>query len=179
MHENKSFHTNRPLCFPYGGMLKMEIKEISEPTEKSSICDNILRNLPKWFGNEKAIVDYVNQVGKLPLYAALESEKPIGFVAIKVHNAYTAEVCVMGVLQESHRKGIGTSLVNIAEKYCRANNFKYLTVKTLDSSAVYEPYERTRNFYRKVGFIPLEVFTAFWDEENPCLFLVKHLECTV
>ncbi len=51
----------------------------------------------------------------------------------------------------------------------------YLTVKTLDESAVYEPYDRTQAFYFKNGFTPLEVFTTFWNEENPCLFLIKHV----
>ena len=37
------------------------------------------------------------------------------------------------------------------------------------------PYARTRSFYYKMGFVPLEVFPLFWDEDNPCLFLVKHL----
>lgn len=61
-------------------------------------------------------------------------------------------------------------------EYCKDNNLIYLTVKTLDSSAVYEPYDRTRAFYNKEGFIPLEVFKTFWNEENPCLFLVKKIE---
>jgi len=26
-----------------------------------------------------------------------------------------------------------------------------------------------------MGFIPLEVFTTFWNEENPCLFMVKRI----
>jgi len=48
-------------------------------------------------------------------------------------------------------------------------------VKTLDSSAEYEPYERTRGFYLKNGFYPLEVFSLYWNEDNPCLFLVKYI----
>lgn len=48
-----------------------------------------------------------------------------------------------------------------------------MTVKTLDESAVYEPYNGTRAFYKKEGFYPLEVFTTFWDEDNPCLFMVR------
>ena len=58
-------------------------------------------------------------------------------------------------------------------KFCKENNYKFLTVKTLDESAIYEPYNGTRAFYRKEGFYPLEVFTCVWDEENPCLFMVK------
>ena len=60
-------------------------------------------------------------------------------------------------------------------RYCVDNGYLYLTVKTLDSSAQYEPYERTRAFYKSMGFLPLEVFTTFWNEENPCLFMAKWL----
>ena len=56
------------------------------------------------------------------------------------------------------------------------NRYFNLTVKTLDASAEYEPYERTRAFYQKMGFIPLEVFTTFWNEENPCLYFAKRLD---
>jgi hypothetical protein len=55
------------------------------------------------------------------------------------------------------------------------NGYSYLTVKTLDASAEYEPYEQTRAFYKKMGFVPLEVFKTLWNKENPCLFLVKKL----
>jgi hypothetical protein len=63
--------------------------------------------------------------------------------------------------------------IEACKKYCIRNNKQFLTVKTLDESAVYEPYNSTRAFYKKEGFIPLEVFTTYWNEENPCLFLVK------
>ena len=49
----------------------------------------------------------------------------------------------------------------------------YTADKTLDESADYPPYDGTRAFYRKEGFLPLEVFPTFWDEGNPCLFLAR------
>ena len=153
----------------------MQIKEISDPQRRSMICNDILRALPDWFGVEQSIVDYVNQARDRPFYAAFDGSQPVGFLAIKVHNRYTAEVCVMGVLPRYHRQGIGKALMEAAERYCRGNGQEYLSVKTLDGSADYEPYARTRSFYYKMGFVPLEVFPLFWDEENPCLFLVKHL----
>lgn len=153
----------------------MQIKEILDPQQRSAVCDGILRALPDWFGVEQSIVDYTNQVRDLPFYAAFDGERPIGFLALKVHNPHTAEVCVMGVLSGYHRQGIGAALMKAAETFCRDGGRQYLTVKTLDSSADYEPYERTRSFYRRMGFVPLEVFPLLWDEENPCLFLVKHL----
>ncbi len=152
----------------------MEINEIFEPNEKSSICNSILRALPEWFGVEKSIVDYVEKVRDMTLYVAFENANPIGFIALKIHNEFTAEISVMGIMNNFHRQGIGSSLIRHVERFCAANGLKYLTVKTLDASAVYEPYERTRKFYKNLGFVPLEVFPLYWDKDNPCLFLVKH-----
>ena len=155
----------------------MEIIEIFDQNQKSSICNRILRGLPEWFGNEEPIVDYTAKVRDMPFYIALQEGEPIGFLAVKIQNPDTAEVCVMGVLKEYHRMGVGARLMSCAEQYCRRNGHQYLTVKTLDSSAVFEPYERTRKFYKNMGFVPLEVFPLYWDAENPCLFLAKHLSC--
>ena len=151
------------------------IKEIFEPNEKSKICNTILRALPDWFGVEASIVDYAEQVKKMPFYAAVNDNKAVGFVAVKVHNEYSAEICVMGVLKEYHKQGIGKKLVEYCEKYCTDNKIEFLTVKTLDESAESEDYDKTRMFYQFMGFKPLEVFPLLWDEDNPCLFLVKYL----
>ena len=153
----------------------IEIKEILESDAKSGICNEILRSLSDWFGNEASIVDYVEKVRSMPFYAVNDDDKYIGFVAIKIHNPFTAEICVMGVLQEYHRQGAGKRLVEICEKYCADNNFEYLTVKTLDESRECESYKKTRLFYQSMGFKPLEVFPLHWDEDNPCLFLVKYI----
>jgi len=153
----------------------MEIKELTNPKEKSVICNDILRALPSWFGIEESIVDYVKAVETLPMYAAFENENPVGFVAIKVHNEYTAEVYVMGVLQEYHRQGVGRKLIAMCEDFCKSNKFEFLTVKTLDESRECDDYAKTRLFYLSMDFIPLEVFPLHWDESNPCLFMAKHV----
>ena len=151
------------------------IKTVEKPDEKTAITQKIMHSLPAWFSppediERKAVVhrDY-------PFFAAYNGDEPIGFAALKIHNQYTADIYNIGVLEEYHRQGAGRRLVEAAERYCRDNGYVYLTVKTLDSSAEYEPYARTRAFYAKMGFIPLEVFTTFWNEDNPCLFLAKHL----
>ena len=153
----------------------IEIKEIDSTDEKATICSNILRALPTWFGIEESIVDYVKQVQQMPFYATYDQDKVVGFIAIKNHNEYTAEVCVMGVLEECHGQGIGKKLIKSCEDYCIASGKQFLTVKTVDASANYESYKNTLNFYLKMGFIPLEVFPSLWDESNPCLFLAKYL----
>jgi GNAT superfamily N-acetyltransferase len=134
-----------------------------------------MHSLPAWFNppediEKKAVIhrDYL-------FFAAYDGEEPIGFIALKIHNQYTADIFNLGVIEQYHRQGVGRRLLEATERYCAGNGYLYLTVKTLDSSAVYEPYERTRAFYKKMGFIPLGVFKTFWNEENPCLFLIKRL----
>lgn len=155
----------------------MHIEAVTDPLKRSEICNTILRSLPEWFAVEASVEEYAEAVRGLPFFAACQGHRPLGFAAIRAHNPYTAEVFVMGVLPEYHRQGIGSRLIGHAEDYCRRFGHSYLTVKTLDGSAAYEPYERTREFYRRQGFVPLEVFPQLWDERNPCLFLVKHLAC--
>ena len=151
----------------------VEIRLMANSDDKSTICNDTLRALPSWFGVEASIVDYVEQVREMPFYAAFHNDKPIGFVAIKVHNSYTAEVCVMGIQKEHHRQGIGRMLIKRCDEYCRENEMCFLTVKTLDESRESKSYEKTRLFYLSVGFKPLEVFPLHWDKENPCLFMAK------
>ena len=146
---------------------------MSESGEKSDICNKILRALPDWFGVEASIVDYVGQVRSMPFYAAFDGASPVGFVAVKVHNAFTAEVCVMGILREYHRHGIGGKLIERCRAYCMENGQEFLTVKTLDASAESESYKKTKLFYEAMGFRPLEVFPLHWDKDNPCLFMAK------
>jgi GNAT superfamily N-acetyltransferase len=152
---------------------KSGLREIHAPNEKSAICSNILRALPHWFGVEASIADYVENVRQMPFFAVFDENKPIGFAALKEHNSYTAEVCVMGVLPERHRSGFGRMLVERCVRYCEETRREFLTVKTLDSSRKSVSYEKTRLFYLAMGFRPLEVFPLFWDADNPCLFMVK------
>lgn len=153
------------------------IENITDPEQKVRICKDILHALPEWFAVEESVADYARQAREMPFYVAFDAEKPVGFLAVKPHNAFTAEICVMGVLQDYHRQGVGAALVRQAERFCQDTGREFLTVKTLDASAHYAPYDQTRSFYRKMGFTPLEVFPLLWDEDNPCLFLAKHLAC--
>ena len=151
------------------------IKQVETPEQKSDICDLILHNLPSWFGVESSIVDYIDKVKSMPFWAAFDGENPIGFVALKVHNVYTTEICVMGVLKEYHRHGIGKQFIKRCEIFCSDNHTEFLTVKTLDGSVPSDSYAKTRQFYLALGFRPLEVFPLHWDKDNPCLFMAKHL----
>ncbi len=153
----------------------MKILKTDNPDLKSKICESILRSLPLWFGLENAIVNYIKDVKSMDTWIAYDNDAPIGFISIHKHFEQTAEIHVIGILAEYHRKGIGHALLNAAEIHLRETSVKFLTVKTLSESRESKEYAQTRKFYLKSGFTPLEEFKTLWDEFNPCLFMVKAL----
>lgn len=146
---------------------------------KSEVCEKILRSLPKWFGIESAILDYIKDAERMPMFVTIVESEIVGFLSLNFHNKYTAEIHVIGVLPQFHRNGAGKELVRAAEKYLSEKGYKYLSVKTLSESRPNEEYDRTRNFYYGVGFLPVEEFKTLWGEHNPCLLLIKNLEATM
>lgn len=151
------------------------IKEITDKKLKEKITADVMGSLPEWFNPPESIPEKAFIHREFPFFAAYENDICIGFAALKLHNEHTADVYNMGVLREYHRRGAGHMLIAACEEFCVKTGRKFLTVKTLDGSAEYEPYNGTRTFYAKEGFLPLEVFTTFWDEDNPCLFLAKYI----
>lgn len=142
---------------------------------KSGICTPILWALPEWFGIEEALVGYSSEIDRLPTFLAGDSEQIVGFLSIKQHNPYAAEIYVMGIRSQAQRHGIGRLLVDAAQEWLRQQGVEYLQVKTLGPSDDDPNYAKTRAFYLAMGFRPLEEFKQIWDEHNPCLVLVKRL----
>ena len=152
----------------------MEIVEIQ--AEKGAVCDRILRALPDWFGIEQAIVDYVASVAELPMLGCRTKGAEgdvVGFLSLKPHNEATVEMYVLGVLPERHRRGIGRALVDAADHHAGARGFRFLTVKTVSPTVDHEPYERTRRFYRALGFLPVEDMPNPCSPDNPLLLLIR------
>ena len=138
-------------------------------------CEKILRALPDWFGIEASLIQYVNDANTMPTIIVKDDDDVVGFLTIKKHFSETAEIHCMGILPQYHRKGIGKLLIKELENNLKNDGFKMLQVKTISEESACKFYARTREFYKSVGFIPLEVFPKLWDESNPCLQLVKQL----
>lgn len=153
----------------------LDIRTVSKDNEKCSICELILKALPNWFGLEESIKEYINGVKDSTFFSVYVGEIPVGFMSIKEHNEFTSEIYVTGILEEFHRRGIGKRLIKAIEDMLIKENKIFLTVKTLSGSHPDEGYRRTREFYKSVGFYPLEEFSELWGEESPCLLMVKKL----
>ena len=150
-----------------------QVVEIQDPAERSRIAEAVLRDLSDWFGIEESTRRYIEDAAALPTFAV---EPDLGFLCLKQHTPQAAELYVMGVRQEAHRRGIGRALVAEAGLWCRARGIRYLQVKTLGPSRP-DPggYDATRAFYEAVGFIALEELHGLWSEDNPTLILVKEV----
>jgi GNAT superfamily N-acetyltransferase len=140
---------------------------------QASACAPILRVLPAWFGIEEATSRYIEDIDRLPTWLARAGGEAAGFLTIRQHNEYAAEIHVMGVRPELHRKGVGAALVRTVEAELSDAGIEYLQVKTLSPSHPDENYAKTRQFYLAMGFRPLEEFPELWGEANPCLQMIK------
>lgn len=153
----------------------MDFKIEGPLQNQSSVCIPILQALPDWFSIEKAILDYAQEIEQLPTFLARSGGSVAGFLSLKQHNPFSAEIYVMAVRPEAQRKGMGRALVIAAENYVHELGVEYMQAKTLGPSRPDMGYPRTLAFYAALGFRPLEEFPQIWGERNPCLILVKRL----
>jgi len=110
----------------------------------------IAGSLPEWFtpnGIEHMVIDLRFQQG----FAAIHDSRILGFLSYFV-NESIAHIGWIGVLPVYQRKGIGRKLVDNLISELGHFNVRKLRVNTLGDSVDYEPYERTRAFYRGIGF---------------------------
>ncbi|MBT4530517.1 MAG: GNAT family N-acetyltransferase [Phycisphaerae bacterium] len=137
--------------------------------------EHILRALPEWFGIEKATLQYIKDADKMPTMLVRDGDEVIGFLTIHMHFPETAEIHCMGILPKYHRTGTGRLLLQTLEECLQEKCVKFLQVKTISDGSPDKAYAKTRDFYKGVGFSPLEIFPTLWDNKNPCLLMVKSL----
>lgn len=148
-----------------------QIREVYDGQEKQATARLVLEALPAWFGNPEPREDYIRSSAVQPFFAAFDGEKPVGFLCLKETGRATVELCVMGVLQDWHRRGLGTKLFAAARAWTAERDYAFMQVKTVQMGR-YKEYDDTNRFYLSLGFQEFEVFPTLWDEWNPCQVLV-------
>ena len=66
-----------------------------------------MRSLPEWFGIEESIVGYRRDVEELESLVVRVDDELAGFVTVKRHGDFAAEIVVMAVAKAHHRRGLG------------------------------------------------------------------------
>ncbi len=151
----------------------VQIEIIKDSEEKCKIVNDVLLDLPEWFGLPESRKTYVKESKKLPLFAARINDKVIGFITLKETSEDVCEIHCMGVKKEYHGRGIGTKLQHEVEEWAK-EKYVFMQVKTVDEGH-YNHYNQTVAFYKSVGFKKMEVFPTLWDEWNPCLVMIKKI----
>ncbi|HHY44737.1 MAG TPA: GNAT family N-acetyltransferase [Firmicutes bacterium] len=151
----------------------LSIAKIQDPEEKATIASEVLLDLPDWFGLPDSTKAFIEESKGLPLWAATIGQEVVGFITLSESSPETGEIHCMGVKKAYHRRGIGTKLYLALEAYAR-EKYKYLHVKTVEEGR-YPEYDQTVAFYKSLGFSKLGVFPTLWNEQNPCLIMVKAL----
>ena len=137
------------------------------------ICERVLAGLPAWFGIPEANAHYIEKAESDWNVLASVAGEDVGLTTVVLHSPHAAEVYLMAVLPDLHRRGIGTAMLRHVEAQLAGRGVEFLQVKTLSPARPDEGYDRTRAFYLAYGFRVLEEFPELWDPSNPALQLVK------
>lgn len=135
----------------------------------------LLATVPEWFGQPESNSAYVRDAATMETWTVRnEHGEVLGLTLVNHHFQHTSEIHLTLVDRNSHGVGIGTAMLQAVEANARRRGAKLLEVKTLGPSHPDPCYAKTRHFYEKHGFLPLEE-TDLWGAETPCLIMVKPL----
>ncbi|MBI4014477.1 MAG: GNAT family N-acetyltransferase [Candidatus Aenigmarchaeota archaeon] len=107
-------------------------------------------------------------------YVIESGGKPVGFILYRQWKR-VAIVTWMGVLPGEQRKGAGSTLLRAMEAALKKSRVRVVKVSTLSHTTPYVPYERTRKFYRKMGFRKLRIDREYYPDGSDRLVLSKNL----
>jgi N-acetylglutamate synthase-like GNAT family acetyltransferase len=110
----------------------------------------IAESLKEWF-NEEGIKSMRIDLKINKTIVAEENEKIVGFLSYISEGGFI-KINWIGVTKNFQRKGIGGRMINWLEKDARNLKARAIQVETLTDKEEYEPYQKTRNFYYKMGF---------------------------
>lgn len=151
------------------------IRVIKDSALKKSICTEVLRDLPEWFGIEEATKEYIESVALYKMFALYEEDELVGFYSVREENKDTLDMYVLGIKKKFHRHGYGRLLQNHIFEYARELGYQYCMVLTLSKSHKDLGYKKTRAFYHSMGFVDIYESNRIWDESNPTQIMVKKL----
>jgi GNAT superfamily N-acetyltransferase len=148
---------------------------IGPDLQRQSECEAVLRSLPKWFGIEESLLEYVADSGTKPTFATEIDGRITGFLSLHEHFPESWEVHCIAVHADCRGKGQGSYLLAHAEDWLRRRGARFLQIKTIAATKQDSYYAQSRGFYSAMGYTPIEVFPQIWHPSNPALQLIKYL----
>lgn len=151
--------------------------EIAKGNENHiAACLSIAKELPQYF-TEEGINTMNKDLRTHQLYTAIDSEEVVGFITVEQRSHEVSEISWMAVKPNCQRQGIGSALIDYITTDLLSQGVKLLEAKTLSEDIEYSPYENTRRFYGKMGFMHLETIDPYpgWEAGSPCAIYIKIL----
>ena len=151
----------------------MEI--IGPDLDRTLDCEAVLRSLPRWFGIEHALLMYARDSAVMPTFALSEGLHLVGFLTLREHFPDAWDIHCVAIRADARGQGHGSRLLAHAEAWLMERGVRFLQVKTVAETSPDPYYAQTREFYRRRGFTPIEIFPTLWDAHNPALQSIKVL----
>lgn len=148
--------------------------QINKTSDYKSALDIAKRNTHFFNSNGLKTMGEDFKIGLL--YGAYDNQNMVGFICFKELNDQAVELAWMAVEPVYQNQEIGTSLVKEGLELL-PKRYHVCEMKTLSEVDPDPEYVKTRSFYKKLGFIPLETINPYkdWGKDNPCQIFVKIL----
>ncbi len=136
----------------------------------------LLATVPEWFGLPESNAGYIDAARTKETWTVRDGAGVVvGVAVIDRHFPEATEIHLIVVGRAHHGSGVGTALMRAIERDAQGRGARLIEVKTLGPSRDDVGYARTRHFYSKLGFLPVEEIDI-WGPEQPCLIMVKPLD---
>jgi GNAT superfamily N-acetyltransferase len=140
----------------------------------------IIRGLPDYFTDDvpAQIERDAQQHGG---WVVTTPKAVVGVAVVERKAARAAEILWIAVDAGSRNLGYGTRLLRTVLDRLATEGVSVVEAKTLDASADYAPYEATRAFWERNGFVLVDTIDPLpgWQPGNPAAIYVGALSVTV
>jgi GNAT superfamily N-acetyltransferase len=141
-------------------------------------CLDIVRALPDYFTDD--VLDAVRSDLVRHQGWIADDGEPIGFTIVDHRSSAAAEILWAAVHPARRGTGVGTLLVDHVLAALAEEGVLLVEAKTLDRAAGYAPYEATRAFWERRGFVQVDTIDPMpgWQPGSPCALYVAALGTT-
>ena len=85
------------------------IEEVKDEDQKMAVVDEVLKDLPEWFGIPESTQAYIEGAKDLQVWAAFQESNLLGFVSLSYSSEDCAEIDCLGVKKLIKVEGLGVN----------------------------------------------------------------------
>jgi GNAT superfamily N-acetyltransferase len=147
--------------------------------EDAAAAAAIIEGLPDYFTDDvpaKLQRDAVSH----DAWVLTEAGALVGVAVAARKSAGGAEILWLAVAAARRNRGYGTQLLGHVLDCLASSGISVVAAKTLDSSSGYRPYEATRAFWERNGFVQIDTIDPLpdWQPGNPAAIYVAAIRPT-